>query len=217
MKVIDLFCGAGGFSEGFELAGFKIILGIDNWQLACDSFKLNHPNAKVQCMDIADVNPGNLPKAEIIIGSPPCKEFTSLNLKKQPYRGMINVCHFLRIVDKYKPKYWLMENVLGVQKYIPSYLPRFKLKASNFGCASGRHRLFVGNLSAPFSMGINPHPKRTLVGIDNRNKAKSKIIDVDGIKVIGDEKERKQLLANAVPPLLAKAVAETIKIEMELK
>lgn len=41
-KVIDFFCGAGGFSEGFRQQGFKVIKGIDNWQLAIDTHNLNH-------------------------------------------------------------------------------------------------------------------------------------------------------------------------------
>ena len=45
MKVLDLFCGCGGLSSGFEQAGFNIKYGIDNSIDALDSFKLNHKNS----------------------------------------------------------------------------------------------------------------------------------------------------------------------------
>ena len=42
LQVIDFFCGAGGFSEGFRQQGFEIVMGIDNWQLAIETHNLNH-------------------------------------------------------------------------------------------------------------------------------------------------------------------------------
>lgn len=47
MNVIDLFCGCGGFSKGFEQAGFNVRLGIDIWQDAVTTYKENFPNAAV--------------------------------------------------------------------------------------------------------------------------------------------------------------------------
>ena len=52
MKVLDLFCGAGGFSKGFELAGHTIELGIDAWEIATQNLKINHPTADISTKDI---------------------------------------------------------------------------------------------------------------------------------------------------------------------
>jgi site-specific DNA-cytosine methylase len=41
ITVIDTFCGAGGFSEGFRQAGFDVVMGIDNWRPACDTHETN--------------------------------------------------------------------------------------------------------------------------------------------------------------------------------
>lgn len=41
MKVIDLFCGCGGLSLGFEKAGFDVVAGYDNWQSALNVYKKN--------------------------------------------------------------------------------------------------------------------------------------------------------------------------------
>ena len=48
-NAIDLFCGAGGLSYGFECAGFNILLGIDNDQKALEVFERNHKGAKSIC------------------------------------------------------------------------------------------------------------------------------------------------------------------------
>jgi len=219
MRVIDLFCGAGGFSLGFEQAGFEILLGIDNWDLACESFKLNHPFASVWQKDIRTIAWKDLPEAEIIIGGTPCQEFTSLNLKRQPWRGMINVCHFLRLIDGAKPRYWLMENVLGLKKYLPEYLPWFKLRASDFGCQTNRYRLFVGNIPCPLHSYRNPFPRKTLVAIDERNvkvtSALYPLSDCEDLEFVGSPKDKRQLAANAVPPKLAKAIAWQLIMELK--
>ena len=66
LNVLDLFCGAGGLSEGFRKAGFNICLGIDNDRDALETFRLNHKESKIICADIS-----NLTKKEIagVIGN----------------------------------------------------------------------------------------------------------------------------------------------------
>ena len=49
MNVIDLFCGAGGLSYGFEQAGFKTVLGVDINPFALETFNKNHSNSKTLC------------------------------------------------------------------------------------------------------------------------------------------------------------------------
>ena len=55
LTAIDLFCGAGGFSLGLEKSGFAVLVGVDSWQLALDSYTKNfkHP---VLCADLAAVS-----------------------------------------------------------------------------------------------------------------------------------------------------------------
>lgn len=55
-NVLDLFCGCGGLSYGFEKAGFHVLLGIDNDAKALETFELNHRNAKSICGDITNVH-----------------------------------------------------------------------------------------------------------------------------------------------------------------
>ena len=84
MNVIDLFCGCGGFSKGFEQAGFNVRLGIDIWQDAVTTYKENFPNAATIVGDISGLTGEDLLSAagitadevDVIIGGPPCQGFS---------------------------------------------------------------------------------------------------------------------------------------------
>src|SRR5690606_16051676 len=82
--VLDLFCGAGGFSEGFRQQGFEIKIGVDYWQPAVETF--NH-NFGLDCSvkNILDFENSieeieALPDTDVIVGSPPCITFSSSNI-----------------------------------------------------------------------------------------------------------------------------------------
>ena len=146
-KVIDLFCGAGGFSEGFRQAGFEIILGVDMWDTALKSHEHNHPGCEHWLTDIQNVNdlPGyELPDCDIIIGSPPCQNFSSLNVKKNICNGLELVNEFERIVEINKPKYWIWENVEFVKRFYPS---ASIFNSWDWGLGQRRKRAFISNFS----------------------------------------------------------------------
>ena len=79
MDTIDLFCGCGGMSLGFQNAGVRIVAAYDNWEPAINVYKKNfgHPiysedlsNEEIQ-NKIANMHP------DLIIGGPPCQDFSS--------------------------------------------------------------------------------------------------------------------------------------------
>lgn len=130
LKVIDFFCGAGGFSEGFSQQGFEIVRGFDNWKPAVDTYNHNFNNKGIQ-KNILDFEKSIeeielLPNTEIIIGSPPCVSFSNSNRsgKADKSMGLRLTEVFLRIVaiKKYQVnsvlKVWLMENVPNSLKFI---------------------------------------------------------------------------------------------------
>jgi DNA (cytosine-5)-methyltransferase 1 len=173
LTVADFFCGAGGFSEGFKEAGFNVVFGLDNWEPAIKTFQFNHPEAKCATISILDISEEEvsrvIPDTDVIIGSPPCTYFSKSNKggngdKKE---GMELVTKFLQIVAVKKPKYWILENVVGLQSYIKNEYTYTELdlkggnkialkipnmiifNAADFGVPQNRHRFLCGNFLIP--------------------------------------------------------------------
>ena len=120
MKVIDLFAGCGGLSLGFEMAGFEIPLAIEKDEWASETYKKNHPYTKVLTSDITQItdldnliSKDDLP-IDGIIGGPPCQGFSlSGNRDKNDPRNSLFI-EFVRFVKFFKPKFFVMENVIGI-------------------------------------------------------------------------------------------------------
>lgn len=117
---IDLFAGCGGLSLGFEEAGFKSVLAIDNWQDALDTYAANRSTARTLCADISTVNPElvkekyNIDNVDVIIGGPPCQGFSIAgkriieDKRNQLYKSFVNFVSF------FQPKAFVMENVPNI-------------------------------------------------------------------------------------------------------
>lgn len=122
-NVIDLFCGCGGLSEGFKLAGFNIVGGIDFNQKAIDTYKKNFENSIAICADLMTFNENDIHKTfpdlsqvDVIIGGPPCQGFSSANRYQSEQDDPRNKLffEFVKFVDIAKPKVVLIENVRGI-------------------------------------------------------------------------------------------------------
>lgn len=130
LTVIDFFCGAGGFSEGFKQMGFEIKHGYDHWKPAIDTYNHNF-NLECEVKNILDFKTSieeieNLPDTDVIIGSPPCVSFSSSNKSGNADKslGVELTETFLRVVavKKHQPnsilKAWFMENVVNSKRYL---------------------------------------------------------------------------------------------------
>ena len=130
LQVIDFFCGAGGFSEGFRQMGYEIVMGFDHWKPAVDTFNHNF-NLRGETKNILDFKNSivaieELPNTEIIIGSPPCVSFSSSNKSGNADKSLgVDLTEtFLRIVAVKKHqqnsilKAWFMENVVNSKRYL---------------------------------------------------------------------------------------------------
>lgn len=151
LTVIDFFCGAGGFSEGFRQRGFDIVQGVDSWRPAIDTFNHNFglsckpEDIRVYGGDVGVIE--TLPDTDIIIGSPPCVSFSSSNKcgKADKTLGINLIEVFLRIVavKMHKPKShlkaWFMENVTNSAKYTNSVYTFSDLKLDDWAKAIGKN------------------------------------------------------------------------------
>ena len=114
MKVIDLFCGCGGLSLGFEKAGFKIVAAFDKWDAALHVYNTNFKHPARQ-LDLTDVNHCVETIAalspDMIIGGPPCQDFSSAGKRDEDNgRGDLTV-NYAEIISTIKPPVFVMENV----------------------------------------------------------------------------------------------------------
>lgn len=137
--IIDFFCGAGGFSEGFRQQGFTCLKGYDNWRPAILTHNLNHAledstsdilsfgeNGIITPEEIAADELTCVPDSEVIVGSPPCVSFSMSNKAGKADKGLgIQLIEsYLRVVavKKHKKKSvlkaWLMENVPNSRNFV---------------------------------------------------------------------------------------------------
>lgn len=136
-KFIDLFCGAGGFAKGFEMAGFQCLGGIDNVQAAVNTHSYNFPNSKSICRDIRTIEPEEFhtiidnQEVDVIIGGPPCPTFSTIghakiqSINKMHDRDITNdhrnelFMDYLKYVKYFQPKIFIIENV-------PNFMTKYK-------------------------------------------------------------------------------------------
>lgn len=179
--VVDLFCGAGGLSEGFRQAGFHVLAGLDYDRKAGETFAATHPEAtfiggRIQDVTVHDLlratglKPGEL---DVLVGGPPCQGYSVYNHGRgvhDPRAGLFR--EYLRIVEGMKPRWIVMENVSGLTsiadggiiREIEQGLGRLGydvkwqiLKAEEYGVPQERRRIvFIGNrIGAPI---MHPQP-----------------------------------------------------------
>lgn len=119
MNIVDLFCGCGGLSLGFESAGFNVVAGYDNWSAAIDVYNLNfnHPINQVDLSNVEDASKHiSAYKPDMIIGGPPCQDFSSAGLRNEDNgRGNLTLC-YARIISNIRPEWFVMENVATITK-----------------------------------------------------------------------------------------------------
>lgn len=183
INAIDLFCGCGGLSYGFECAGYNILLGIDNDKKALETFELNHRGSKSICGDITeityieDIKPliGDT-TIDIIVGGPPCQGMSLSGPRKFDDPRNKLYLSYIRLVEEIQPKAFVIENVPGlvglfggqikdsiIQKFTKmGYSIQYKILCSaDYGVPQSRKRVvFVGLKNGVFEY---PEPLKNIV------------------------------------------------------
>ncbi len=167
LSCADLFCGAGGFSEGFRQAGFRVTTAVDLWRPAALTHQKEHPDTRVLRTDVLELDPERIGPVDVLVGSPPCQEFSLAKRggSGDVARGMRLVYRFLRFVYELQPTYWVMENVPRVRELLPPEVPlralgidkrgsleipvREVLVSADYGVPQKRSRLFSGHFPIP--------------------------------------------------------------------
>lgn len=165
MKIIDLFCGIGGLSLGFEQAGFEVVSAVDMWKDAIVTYNHNRKNKIAKVQTVEDFNTNTLPKLVKtehitgIIGGPPCQGFSTVGRREidDPRNKMY--LEFYKAVKLASPDFFVIENVKGMLTlnkgaFVKDLIERFGpnglgytinyqlLNAADYGIPQNRHRVF---------------------------------------------------------------------------
>ena len=170
-KVIDLFCGAGGFALGLKEAGFDIVASVEFDSLACRTYRRNfgehlierdiHALSVEELLKFAGLEIG---ECALLAGGPPCQGFSIQRRGSDDDPRNDLVLQYLRFVEGIMPKFFLMENVSGLMSkrgtpFLEKVLNRVsqlgyktylkKIEAAEFGVPQMRKRvILVGELNA---------------------------------------------------------------------
>jgi DNA (cytosine-5)-methyltransferase 1 len=179
-KVVDLFCGAGGLSLGFEQAGFDVVLGVDQDGHHVATHERNFPYGVSHCGSVVDLTGDSIrtligdQEIDVVIGGPPCQGFSHMGLRDASDSRNELVSHFMRLVIELNPKAFLMENVPGLlsggtRKVLDDVIelaeanhykvtkPVRVLSAADFGVPQKRRRLFILGLRSDID-GVIEYP-----------------------------------------------------------
>ena len=165
MKIIDLFCGIGGLSLGFEQAGFEVISAIDMWKDAIVTYNHNRTSKVAKVKTVEEFNEVELPEivkhhhVTGIIGGPPCQGFSTVGRREidDPRNKMY--LEFYKAVRIAKPDFFVIENVKGMLTlnkgaFVKDLIERFGpnglgytisyqlLNAADYGIPQNRYRVF---------------------------------------------------------------------------
>lgn len=163
-KIVDLFCGCGGFGLGAKQAGFEVVVAVDIDDTLRSAYKNNFPHTRVMNGDLSKMDRDSwsmllgTEKIDGVIGGPPCQGYSRMGVGdvNDPRRSLLG--HFFRTVNIIQPKFFVMENVEGLldegniqelEEAVRQADKRYKvlgpvlLDASDYGAPTKRKRVVV--------------------------------------------------------------------------
>lgn len=185
---IDLFCGSGAVSAGLKAEGFSILAAIDNDPVACQTYKLNHPEVDLHQADILKVDPKIILERiqlngalDLLVVCAPCQPFSTQNRRKSQDDPRSNlVVESARFITVFKPRVVFFENVPGIARNGPIaelstllqkegyYLSEpLKLNSADLGVPQRRERCIMiaspdKDIARDFGKNIAPLPRNTV-------------------------------------------------------
>lgn len=158
MKVVSLFCGAGGLDLGFARAGHKVVWATDIDEHAIATYHHNI-SKHAHLGDIRDIDATSIPDCDIVIGGFPCQGFSVANTGRsaKDSRNQLYL-ELLRVIREKSPSFFLAENVKGLLSLEKGrvfevilndfaalgFSVQYKvLNAADFGAPQKRERLII--------------------------------------------------------------------------
>ncbi len=157
IKAVDLFAGAGGFSEGAKMAGVSVAWAGNHWPAAVEYHSLNHPHAEHVCQDLQQADWAQVPAHDLLLASPSCTGFTKARGKDKPGHDAARSTAWAVVscAEYHRPQFVLVENVAEFQQWIlfPAWelamqalgytMTLYVVDAADHGVPQNRRRLFI--------------------------------------------------------------------------
>lgn len=157
MNAIDLFAGAGGFTEGASAAGVNVLWAANHWPLAVDTHKKNHANSKHTCQDLQQADWALVPTHQIGLASPCCQGHSNAKGKDRPHhdKQRNTAWAVVSCAEYHKEDLWLVENVPEFKRWVlfPAWADAMKrlgysradllIDAADHAVPQHRQRLFM--------------------------------------------------------------------------
>jgi DNA (cytosine-5)-methyltransferase 1 len=179
-RAIDLFCGAGGLSEGLEMAGHNVVLASDFNGSMCRTYERNHRHTQTVEADLGDDQETALLLEETenvlkgrtlttLAGGPPCQGFSTAGKWNSADSRNALVFRMIHLVDELRPENIVIENVPGIRwmakgeimariesrlEKLGYYCSAHLLRAEEYGVPQRRRRVFI--VASECSESISP-------------------------------------------------------------
>lgn len=186
LRIADLFCGPGGISHGFQMAGCRVVYGMDIDRAALTTFAANHRSAVTYKGDATLLDADSIPEFDVLVGGPPCVNFSSSKGSRANILEGLRLVHiFLRLVYERKPKYWVMENVPNIAMHLPETIPlkwigidkagelhvptKGELNSADYGAPQLRRRYLIGQYPIPPATHFDATSCPLFAGVEGKN------------------------------------------------
>jgi len=142
-NAIDIYCGSGAVTEGMKSEGITVLAAIDNDPIACETYRLNHPEVQLFQSDIRTLSPATLREVigfegrlDLLIVCAPCQPFSSQNRKRSvdDHRADL-VLESIKFIKEFEPEIVFFENVPGIAISGPLHSLRHNLAELGYSLA----------------------------------------------------------------------------------
>lgn len=200
---VDLFCGAGGMSLGFEQAGIEVVAAVDSDPVHAETHAKNFPDCRTLCADLSQLAADELriqtglneKQIDVLFGGPPCQGFSVIGKRRTDDPRNLLLHQFARLVNELRPSYFVVENVQGLligeaRRQLETFLHQVEgygysvatnvqtLDASDFGVPQRRRRVFI--LGYDRGLPSPEYPPSTLIPKVNGNSHQPTVWDAIG-------------------------------------
>lgn len=157
MNAIDMFSGAGGFTEGAEQAGCNVVWAANHWQAAVNVHAANHPNTQHACQDLQQADWREVPAHDLLLASPACQGHSRARGKEAPRHDAMRSTAWAVVsaMEFHQPTAGIVENVLDFMRWtlFPAWCGALRalgyaiaphlVDAADCGVPQHRNRLFL--------------------------------------------------------------------------